>query len=303
MQKMRVAIIGLGNITHAYEDIPSIKKQMQYPTHLSVLKKDKRFQLVAAADKSPEQRRSFQKKVSTNIAIYADYAVMIKKEQIDLLVVAVPTQAHYAVCSAALGLGIKNILCEKPITRTLDEAAKLYALSKRYRARILVNYQRSYSQGYTRLMGSVRKKNRGRVLSVTVQYNNGIFNTATHLIHLLEKMFGPIQKVRSIKKSVRGLIDPNISFTAFTRGFNIFFEGVDGAAYRLVEIDIKFAKERLVLNGDSFAGKSILDVYANTYQVIKYNKKPGADMASSIQALKVAARAVESARIGKLINI
>ena len=238
MRNIRTAIVGLGRIAHGYE---------KYPTHLSVIKKDKRFVLVAAADPDAKQRRLFQNKASSAIAMYADYRLMLKNEAIDLLVVAVPTSAHFTVCSKAIESGIKNILCEKPATDTLAEAKKLIALSARHGVKILINYHRSYSKDYAQLIRLIKAGKWGRISAVSVQYNNGIFNTATHLIHLLEKIFGPIQQVRGIKKSSGNVKDPNISFTAYANGLQIFFEGVDNAKYRLLEIDMKFESGRLIL--------------------------------------------------------
>ena len=327
MKKIRTAIIGLGRIVHGYEDISSVAGRIRYPTHSSVLKKDKRFTLVAAADIDAKQRRLFQRKTSPDVAMYADYRAMLKNEAIDLLVVAVPTGAHYVVCSRAIESGIKNILCEKPITRTIAEVEKLTALAKRHQAKIMVNYHRSHNKSYAQLARSIRKKKWGRAVSVSVQYNNGIFNTATHLIHLLEKMFGTMERVQSVKKSVRNNKDPNISFTAYVNGLTIFFEGVDNAKYRLLEVDMKFETGRLVLSNDSLSefkpeagqglaflkisapstildiGRSMLDVYENIFQVMKHKKAAASDLAAAARALRVAAKAIESAAGGKLLNI
>lgn len=300
MSPITTAIIGLGNITHGYEDIPSMKKRMKYPTHLSVLKKDKRFKLVAASDVSAGQRRLFKKKIPNSVKIYADYRIMLAGESIDLLVVAVPTKAHYAVCSYALRAGIKNILCEKPITRTLEEAEKLQILAKRRRARIFVNYQRSYSRGYAKFIKLAQKNKWGKILSAIVRYDNGIYNTATHFIHLLEKMFGTMQKVQSIKKLQSGSIDPNISFIAYAAALKLFFAG---AAACPLEIDLNFLKKRIVLRGDSFMSSSLLDIYENIYQVMRNKKKPFGDIVSAIHALRVAVRAVQSSKSGKLLKV
>ncbi|MEK7084717.1 MAG: Gfo/Idh/MocA family oxidoreductase, partial [Patescibacteria group bacterium] len=310
--------------SHGYDDIPVIKKMIQYPTHFSAIKKDKRFTLVAASDVSAKQRQLFQKKVPPHVKLYANYRAMLKYEAIDLLVIAVPTELHYKVCSYALQIGIKNILCEKPITRSVAEAKKLIALAKPHKARILVNYQRSYSQNYAQLAKLIRAKNWGRVRSVSVRYNNGIFNIATHLINLLEHIFGPIKKVQSVQSDTRGAKDPNISFTAFTKGPRIFFEGVDGVDYRLLEIDMKFEKGRVVLDYDamsefrprvkegySFLRKSsqrpfnvgMLDVYENVFQVLACNKKPACDIHWATQTLKAAEKAMQSAKTGKLMSI
>lgn len=318
MEKIRTAIIGLGRIAHGYKE---------YPTHLSALKKDKRFTLVAAADTNAKQRCLFQKKVSPAVAMYVDYRAMLKKEAIDLLVVSVPTDAHFVVCSQAIESGIKNILCEKPVTRTSAEAERLMTLSARRGVKILVNYHRSYSKSYAKLMQLIHKRKWGRALSVSVQYNNGVFNTATHLIHLLEKIFGPIQQVQSEKKDVRNIKDPNISFTASANGLRIFFEGAGNIKYRLLEIDMKFEKGRLRLSNDALSefklasgggftflkpgassvninmNRSMLDVYENIFQVMKHNRQPHCDIKSAAQTLRVAVKAVESSRSGKLLTV
>ena len=164
-------------------------------------------------------------------------------------------------------------------------------------------------------------------MSVSVQYNNGIFNTATHLIHLLEKIFGPIKRVRSEKKDAKNIKDPNISFIAYANRLPIFFEGVDNLKYRLFEIDMKFEKGRLMLSNDSLSefklvsgrgftfletcassvninmNRSLLDVYENIFQVMKQKKQASSDLSSAVQALLVATKAIESAESGKLLNI
>ncbi|OJI07361.1 hypothetical protein BK004_01355 [bacterium CG10_46_32] len=303
MKKIRTAIIGLGNIAHGYDDIASVKKRLTYPTHVSVLKQDKRFVLVAASDASARQRDIFKKKVSKEVVLYADYRAMLNKEKIDLMVVAVPTDLHLKVCSVALAAGIKYILCEKPMVSTVAEAKKLLALVKRYAGHIMVNYQRSYSADTQKFMSVVEKKKRGRLVFATVQYSGGIFNTATHMIHLVEKMFGPIQKICSIAASVCEQRDPNISFTAFGRGFEIVFKGINNSVGQIFEIDMQFTKKNITLHGDFFAQTSMRDVYESAYQFITRRKKPVADMFSSVHALAVAEKALASAKNGKTIII
>ena len=158
MAKIRTAIIGLGKIAHGYDDISAIKKQISYPTHLSALKKDTRFSLIAVSDVSIKARGIFRKKVSDSVVLYSDYKEMIKTEDIDLLVVALPTELHYKVCAKALKSGIKNILCEKPITNTSAEAKKLMNLAKKHKAQILVNYNRSYYKSYEQLALAIKNK-------------------------------------------------------------------------------------------------------------------------------------------------
>ena len=299
MSKIRTAIIGLGKIAHGYEQIPEVAKMMKYPSHLSAIKKDKRFELVAVSDVSSKQRKIFKRKVSDKVAIYTDYRRMLKEQVIDLLVIAVPTDLHYKMCFDAIRAGIKNILCEKPITRTLAEAEKLSALVKKYRVKILVNYFRSYDKKYAKLIKLIKSKKFGPIQSINVRYNNGIFNTATHLIHLLERMFGPMSKVRSLISDAQNKKDPNASFSASAGNARVLFEGINNIDYRILEIDMRFKKDRLIISGNCLQGydinikTSMLDVYENVYQVVRNGKKADADIDSCIHALEVAHKAIK----------
>src|SRR3989338_5776586 len=158
MKEIRTAIIGLWRIAHGYEQIAEVAKMTKYPSHLSAIKKDKRFELAAASDVNAKQRKIFKKKVSSKVAMHADYGAMLTQEDIDLLIISVPTDLHYRVCSDAINRGIQNILCEKPITRTMKDAKKLRALAKNNDVKILVNYFRSYDKKYAKLSALIRNK-------------------------------------------------------------------------------------------------------------------------------------------------
>jgi predicted dehydrogenase len=67
---------------------------------------------------------------------YPDYQTMIREEaklpagdRIDYVTIVTPNDSHYAVARAALDAGI-SVLCEKPLTLTLDESLDLVRLVK-----------------------------------------------------------------------------------------------------------------------------------------------------------------------------
>src|SRR5947209_15185993 len=64
---------------------------------------------------------------------YGDWQAMIKgeaalpeSERIDYVTIVTPNDAHYGPADAASAAGI-GVLCEKPLTTTLDEAKRLHA--------------------------------------------------------------------------------------------------------------------------------------------------------------------------------
>jgi len=58
---------------------------------------------------------------------YRDYREILRRKDIDGVVLAVPDHWHYRMASEALEAG-KDVYLEKPMTRTLEEAARLHAL-------------------------------------------------------------------------------------------------------------------------------------------------------------------------------
>jgi len=72
-----------------------------------------------------------------HVAGYTDYRQMIKAVQPDLVSVVVPTYLHYEVASHALDQGI-NVLIEKPMAATVEDARKLISLARLRGAKIAI---------------------------------------------------------------------------------------------------------------------------------------------------------------------
>ena len=61
--------------------------------------------------------------------VYTDYAEMLARPDIDFVYVALPNSLHFEAAKQALLAG-KNVLCEKPFTSTVEQAAELFALAE-----------------------------------------------------------------------------------------------------------------------------------------------------------------------------
>ena len=61
--------------------------------------------------------------------VYTDYAEMLTRTDIDFVYIALPNTLHYGPARQALLAG-HNVLCEKPFTSTVKEAAELFALAR-----------------------------------------------------------------------------------------------------------------------------------------------------------------------------
>ena len=144
--------------------------------HRKALKFDNRVELVAGCFSSHADRNA---EVGVEYGldparVYANYEEMAKAEAaredgIDFVSVVTPNNTHYAVCKAFLEAGI-NVVCEKPLCFTVEQAEELEALSREKGLLFGVTY--TYT-GY--VMSKVMKEmiaegKIGKIVSVNAEY-------------------------------------------------------------------------------------------------------------------------------------
>ncbi len=92
--------------------------------HASVCQLSQIIELIAVAD-SNEQ--NLQKIKNPQVITSTDYHQWLDK--VDGVIIAVPTEAHYAVAKDCLQSG-KHVLIEKPLTKNIEQAQELFALAQ-----------------------------------------------------------------------------------------------------------------------------------------------------------------------------
>jgi len=126
--------------------------------HRIAARMDNRFELVAGAlSANPENAKASA--ADLHIAedrAYTSYEEMLRVEKtradgIQVVVIVTPNHMHFPVAKACLEAGI-NVICDKPVTRTLEEALELeklvaksgcyFALTHNYSGYPLVRYAR-----------------------------------------------------------------------------------------------------------------------------------------------------------------
>jgi predicted dehydrogenase len=109
---LSVAIIGAGRIGQI---------------RAGVIRRSERDRLVAVAD--IDQARGEKLAAGTSAQLYSDWTQMVRRDDVDAVVVCTPTKFHVDVAIAALKAG-KHVLCEKPLGRTVDEARRMFELAR-----------------------------------------------------------------------------------------------------------------------------------------------------------------------------
>jgi predicted dehydrogenase len=119
---IRTALCGLGRI--ALSD------------HLPRLTADRRFRLVAVADPLEERCREICEHYSGLHAL-DNIEELLKQEEIELLVLASPTNFHADQAVMALEKGV-NVFCDKPVASNAMDAERMFDTAKRFSTKLMV---------------------------------------------------------------------------------------------------------------------------------------------------------------------
>jgi UDP-N-acetylglucosamine 3-dehydrogenase len=133
--QLKVAVIGAGSMGM---------------NHLRVLKDldGERIQLMGVAESRESTLQYAMRRF--HIAGYSDYHQLLEETHPDLVAVVVPTHLHFEVAFHLLERGI-NVLIEKPITRTIDEALTLIELARLRGAKLAVGHIERFNPAIIRL--------------------------------------------------------------------------------------------------------------------------------------------------------
>ena len=128
MKQLRACIVGVGFVGAA---------------HIEALRRLGNVVILAVCDKPDAQKKADAHFVPRG---YEDYRQMLDREKPDVVHICTPNDSHYEIAMYAMQRGIA-IVCEKPLTRTPDEARELAAYAKAHGVVTAVNFNcRFYPQ-------------------------------------------------------------------------------------------------------------------------------------------------------------
>ena len=149
------------------------------PVHRICSALDARFDMKAGAlDADPAKGRDFARRLGLpDDRCYGDWKEMLagersRQDRIDLVTVATPNATHYAITRAFLEAGI-HVLCEKPMTVTVEEAEDIAATAERTGAICAVNYGYSGYSLVRHMRAMVARGDLGRVRLIVVEFSHG----------------------------------------------------------------------------------------------------------------------------------
>ena len=125
MGKIKVGIIGCGNFA-TFQHLPNCADS-------------EKIILRACCDLSKQNLENIQQFNPEYIT--RDYKKLLSDSDIDLVILAVPHEHHKFMLEQAVSAG-KHILCEKPMTMTMDDAYDVMKCVKQNGVKLCVDYNR-----------------------------------------------------------------------------------------------------------------------------------------------------------------
>jgi predicted dehydrogenase len=149
MRKLRFGMMGAGTISGAH--LPAL-----------AAREDVEITCLADANAEAARARATQFAIPT---VVGDYRELIAREDVDAVVIGIPTRFHAEAAIQALRAG-KHVLCEKPLARTLEDCDAI-AAAARESGRV---FQIGFVRRFDRQWGTIRELIQAGAIGRPVQW-------------------------------------------------------------------------------------------------------------------------------------
>jgi len=247
-RRYRTAVIGFGKVAAEYADDPVMALHYPMATHAQALTAHPSFEWWAVVDPRPESRCLAQTRWDVAFA-FASVKELAQAGGTEVAVLATPPEARLEAIELLPGL--RAVIVEKPLGRTIEEAKAFVEACRRRGILIQVNYWRRADDDFRQLASGGLAIMVGSPQAVFGVYGNGLRNNGSHMIDFCRMLFGEIVIAEALGGIVRrrtapvaGDIDVPFSLT-FESRLCAMFQPVDFADYRENGLDIWGKKGRL----------------------------------------------------------
>lgn len=146
--------------------------------------------LVGAADPSDEARAKFTEDTGCD-ATYAEHGALLEAVKPDLVAVVTWDALHAQPVIDAAAVGVRGIVCEKPMAMNLAEADAMLAACDAAGATLVINHQRHYDTQYATARELIEAGEIGEVRCIEAYLMpNCIHTDGTHTIQMTLDLLG-----------------------------------------------------------------------------------------------------------------
>lgn len=267
MEKLKVAVIGCGNI---------------FPVHADVITASDKAELMAVVDIEDKKAKEASEKY--DCLQFTDYHDILNKKEVDIVHICTPHYQHSAMAIDLMNAGI-DVLVEKPVALNSHRAEKMIEVARNTGQRLGVVFQNRFNENNLKAKEILDSRKLGSIKGVkaivtwfrdeeyyqkddwrgkfSTEGGGVLINQAIHTLDLMQWFAGEI-------KAVKGNVDTRCLQSVIevedTAEGTIFFEnGVRGIFYASncftanspIQLEIDCEKGRIILEGGNLQIDSI----------------------------------------------
>lgn len=283
VKRYRVLLIGCGQIAGLFDKPASSGGVL---SHAQAYCRDSRFQLAACVEPDAERRKAFAGTWNVPESFASVDEAFAGAAAYDVVSICAPTAAHAAILIDLATRPVRAVFAEKPLLGGKHETTVLDPFRQNGAPILIVNYTRRWDREIETLRELAASGEAGACRSVTVFYNKGVRNNASHAIHLLSYVFGFDPRafaVDAVGRWRRDHFDDDPTVDALLMappGFPVHLVGFDARDYALFEIVIAMADRMFEIRdgGFSIRTRSVApsERFANYRELRGVSERPGA---------------------------
>lgn len=182
-----VLLIGLGNIGMLY-DIKLPASEYVF-SHARAFMLHPNFNLVGAVDPAPTLRELFSE--IYKVPAVSTLSELFLEASPDVVVIASPTSTHLSVIKEVLQFcSPKQILCEKPLAYSSEDAQAIVDQCRRQGVQLFVNYIRRADPGVMAIKTRIKTGQICVPFKAVIWYSKGLLHNGSHFLDLMTCWFG-----------------------------------------------------------------------------------------------------------------
>ncbi|GIT82196.1 oxidoreductase [Leifsonia sp. LS1] len=128
-----------------------------------------RFRIAAVCDGLADRRE--QATTELGARAYSTFAELVADDEVELVVVAVPSHAHAEQATEALAAG-KHVLVEKPFATSFEQAAAMFEASTQADRLLIASQNMRFEAGFLRIKELVESGRLGEIVQIRVAWQN-----------------------------------------------------------------------------------------------------------------------------------
>ena len=130
--------------------------------HVEALRRLGNVEVVAITDTQDHKIKAEMMNIPNS---FADYKEMMDTLELDMIHICTPNNTHHEIAMYAMKKGI-NVVCEKPMTKTADEAKEMYEYAKEHNIVNAVNFHNRFNPMVHQIKRMASGGELGEIISV-----------------------------------------------------------------------------------------------------------------------------------------